>query len=271
MEENVILTVLGCSDSYGTPRSGGDWGECDELELKNFRTRSSLSLSDGANTLIVDTGPDFRLQTVREKIKRVDGVFYTHAHSDHISGFDDLRVFFERAKKQIPVFSLSEMLAEIQSRFPYGFVQTSPIYPATVTPRVISPSNLGKAQRIGGIQITPFLQKHAQGKSLGLRVGDVAYSTDMSDLDEEAVTVLKGVKIWIADCADYFYETAFVHCNWRRLQELNARIGAKTVYLTHMKFNADYQNMNKSLPAGYRMSFDGLRIGSNGTVLSDEG
>lgn len=271
MEETVVLTVLGCSDSYGTPRAGGDWGECDQAEPKNTRTRSSLLLSDGSSTLIVDTGPDFRLQTVRENIRLIDAVFYTHAHSDHINGFDDLRVFFERAKKQIPVFSLSETLVEIQSRFPHAFIQSSPTYPPTVTPRTIAPSNLGKPQNIGGIEITPFLQKHAQGKSLGFRVGDIAYSTDMSDLDDAAIAVLKGVKVWIADCADYFYETAFVHCNWKRLQDLNARIGAEKVYLSHMKFNADYQKMNKSLPTGYRMSFDGLKIRADGMVLGDEG
>jgi phosphoribosyl 1,2-cyclic phosphate phosphodiesterase len=269
--EDIILTVLGCSDSYGTPRAGGDWGECDETEPKNTRTRSSLLISDGASTLIVDTGPDFRLQTVREGIKLIDGVFYTHEHSDHINGFDDLRVFFERAKNQIPVFSVSQTLVEIQRRFPHAFIQTSPTYPPTVTPRTIAVTNLAKPQFIAGIEVIPFLQKHGQGQSLGLRIGDVAYSTDMSNLDDVAIDVLKGVKVWIADCADFFFETAFVHCNWKRLQELNAKIGAEKVYLSHMKYNADYQKMNNSLPAGYRMSFDGLKIRADGTVLNDEG
>lgn len=270
-QEDTVLTVLGCGDSFGTPRAGGDWGECNPAEPRNLRLRSCLSIARGENVVVVDTGADFRAQMTQGGIRNIDALFYTHAHSDHVNGADDLRVFFERRGKPVPVYGLPETLGEIGRRFPFCFDTLTRFYPATMEPHILDVSEMGVPRQIGGIEMTPFLQKHGDGASLGLRVGDVAYSTDMSDLDDQAMETLRGVKVWIADCADFERGGGYIHCDWKKLLELNDKIGCPMVYLTHMKYTADYRGMNEILPKGYRMSFDGLKIRADGAVLSDEG
>lgn len=256
----VKLTILGCGNSAGVPEIGNYWGACDPNEPRNRRTRPSIALQDGTSTVIVDTGPDFCLQLNRENISAVDAVFYTHAHADHIAGMDELRALYKRNGREIiPVYGDSDTISELQDRFTYMFQDTdSGLYPAVCAGHVIGNASLGKMGRFGTIPAIPFAQNHGNRQSLGLRVGDIAYSTDMAYLTDETIETLQGIKTWIVDGAGYNAEKFFVHATLDQVYRLNERIGAEQVFITHMPPFMDYQTVCDELPNGYAPAYDGL-------------
>ena len=211
--------------------------------------------------VVVDTGPDFNSQLTREKILTCDAVLYTHAHSDHVAGMDDLRIIQSRIGKRLPIYGDAPTLAELEQRFGYIFRQQSSFYPAVVDPHLLDASHWGKVLPIGDLDVIPFWQDHGQGvSSLGYRFGKVGYSTDMIDLDATALEALKGVEVWVADCADYAHGHGTLHSTLENVQRLNAIIKAPQVYLTHLKIFYDYKAMAAALPDGYTPAYDGLQI-----------
>lgn len=261
-DKNTLkITILGCGDSAGVPRVGGDWGNCDKTNPKNRRTRPSIMVQSATTTLVVDTGPDFSQQLTRENIKTIDAVLYTHDHADHIAGIDDVRILAGRMNKQIPVYADERTLSSLKKRFDYIFEQKSSFYPAVVNAHTWMQDDMGREVTIGDISFTPFVQDHGQGNvSLGFRFGDVGYSTDMTNLDNKAINVLKGVKTWIADCADYSNGHGTLHAQFPTVQRLAKEIGAEQTYLTHLKMFYDYDVMNNELPEGFALCYDGLVI-----------
>ncbi len=261
MSQSLKITILGCGDSAGVPRIGGDWGNCDPSNPKNRRTRPSIMVQSDTTTIIVDTGPDFGLQLTRENIKTVDAILYTHDHSDHVAGMDDIRIIRGRMDKNVPIYLDGVTYKGLYERYSYMFKQSSSFYPVTVDPIIFDQADFGKIKRIGDIEFIPFEQDHGQGNvSLGFRFGDFGYSTDMRDLDDKAISVLKGVKIWVADCADFGHGHGTLHADFSVVQRLNAQIEAEQVYLTHLKMFYDYDKMRSALPKGYEPAYDGLLI-----------
>ncbi len=259
--KSLKITVLGCGDSAGVPRIGGEWGDCDPSNPRNRRTRPSIMVQSDTTTLVVDTGPDFSAQLTRENTKTIDGVLYTHAHSDHIGGMDDLRILQMRTEKKIPIYGDTRTMDELKKRFWYLFQQVSTFYPIIVEDNIIPEDGFGKTYRVGDIDFIPFIQDHGMGnRSLGFRFGDFGYSTDMMNLDDTALGILKGAKTWIADCADYSNGFGTLHCTFPNVQKFNAVIGAEQVYLTHLKMFYDYNKVCAELPDGYCLAHDGLII-----------
>jgi phosphoribosyl 1,2-cyclic phosphate phosphodiesterase len=260
-DKNLKITILGCGDSAGVPRIGGDWGNCDPTNPRNRRTRPSIMVQSETTTIVVDTGPDFNAQLTRENVQAIDGVLYTHAHSDHIAGMDDLRIIRGRINRKIPIYGDVKTLDEIKRRFGYLFKEVSSFYPAVVEENIFLEDSFGDIFKIGDIDFIPFIQDHGMGNtSLGFRFGNVGYSTDMANLDERALSVLKGVKTWIADCADYSNGHGTLHSTLPIVLKLNETIRAKQVYLTHLKMFDDYQTLCNESPDGYTPLHDGLVI-----------
>lgn len=265
MSQQLKITFLGCGDSAGVPRIGGDWGNCDPANPKNRRTRPSIVVQSETTTIIVDTGPDFSAQLTRENIMNVDAILYTHDHSDHVAGIDDVRIIRGRMGKNVPIYLDQPTYNSLVERYGYMFTQVSSFYPVTVDATILGEPDFCKMHKIGDIEFVPFQQDHGQGNiSLGFRFGDFAYSTDMRNLDDKAIAVLKGVKTWVADCADYGHGHATLHADFPTVQNLNAQIGAEMVYLTHLKMFYDYDKMIAALPKGYEPAYDGLTISAKG-------
>lgn len=263
----LTLTILGCGDSAGVPRIGGDWGDCDPADPRNRRTRPSIMVQSATTALVVDTGPDFNIQLTRENIRSIDAVLYTHAHSDHVMGLDELRIIQARNKKRVPVYGDAATLTELEMRFNYIFMQTSAYYPPVVEPHILDQQHFGQQMTIGDISFIPFVQEHGpHAKSLGFRFGDIGYSTDMIDLDDKAIAALKGIKTWIADCADFSNGHGTLHSTLPNIQRLNALIGAEQVYLTHLKMFYDYKKMAALLPLGYAPAHDGMKLNYSSSV-----
>ncbi len=268
MNEDAVLTILGCGDSAGVPRIGGDWGACDPMEPKNRRTRPSVAVQTKTTSIVVDTGVDFSAQLSRESISDLSAILYTHGHADHVNGMDDLRFVYLRHKKHLPVYADAQTFTEISHRFDYLFKQKSPYYPPVADHHLLIDENLGSPHHVGDISFIPFLQNHGQGtRSLGYRFGDIGYSTDMANLDDTAIETLRGIKVWVADCSDYHRPDFIFHSNIPNLQRLNEMIGAELVLLTHLRHQHDYQTLVRECPKGFSPAYDSMKIRLDGTVL----
>ncbi len=260
---SVKVTVLGCGNAAGVPSIGKYWGQCDPTEPRNRRTRASIAIQSEATTVVVDTGPDFKAQINANNIEKIDAVLYSHAHSDHVNGIDDLRVLRLRHKKLIPVYGNAETLADISRRFDYMFseMDAEGLYPQVLDPRTLDDSHMGKILDLDGIPVVPFNQSHGTaGVTLGFRVGNLAYSTDMQSLDEVALETICGIDFWVVDAGAYKMPHNFVHATLKQVFELNEIVRARQVYLTHMPSFMDYQTLVSELPSGYAPAYDGLVI-----------
>lgn len=256
----LTFTVLGSGNSAGTPAIGNYWGNCDPAEPRNRRLRTSALVRSSETTILIDTGPDMREQINRANVSKIDAVLYTHAHGDHINGVDDLRVLRHRNKKIIDVYGSRETIQELYERFSYMFEEREKIYPKVIEPHVIDKDRYDTAMIVGDIGFIPYEQDHGTCKSLGYRFGDLAYSTDMVDLDEKALDVLKGIKTWVVDAAGYKMEYNKVHATLRQIYAFNEIVQAPVVYLTHLTPQMDYRMLLKELPDGFEPAYDGLEL-----------
>jgi phosphoribosyl 1,2-cyclic phosphate phosphodiesterase len=251
------VTILGCGGSAGVPLIGCDCAVCCSSNPKNNRTRASILLQDADFALLVDAGPDIRQQSLRENIRHLDAVFFTHAHADHCHGIDELRSFNYLADKPLDCYSDRVTLAELKGRFGYVFLPPVPgWYRAALTPHELQMQNA--PQQIGPWEVVVFRQQHGRVHSLGLRVGNFAYSTDVTDLDEAAFAALTGVDVWVVDCLRT--EPAPTHAHLARTLEWIERVKPKRAILTHMSHEFEYESLAGALPAGVEPGYDGLVI-----------
>ena len=259
--QSAYIKILGCGNSAGVPAVGNYWGACDPEEPKNVRMRPCALVHVAGRNLVIDTGPDFRAQMNCYDVRHIDGVFFTHAHNDHVNGIDDLRVLAHIQKTRIPVYGMSDTLDMLAGRFPSLFVGSpDKLYEPVVRPHSVFKHACGCVQKIAGIPCVPFMQDHGSCVSLGLRVGNVAYSTDMVDLDDQALSTLSGIHTWIVDGAGYQWIENPAHASLEKIYALNRHIKASRVILTHLSFGMDYATLCDLLPKGYEPAWDGMVI-----------
>ncbi len=260
---SLKLTILGCGNSSGVPAVGNYWGDCDPNDPKNRRFKCSLAVQSPQATIIIDTGADFRSQMNMFNITDLDCVFYTHQHGDHCHGLDDLRSFFFRNNREmIPCFGSKSALDEISERFKYLFDggNHSYFYPAILDPKPFADEQYGKEQQFKDISFIPFEMDHGTCIATGYRFGDVSYCVDMKRLDDKALSIIKGSRIWIVDAAGYNNPDNDVHADLETIFEYNDVIKAEQVYITSLSTLMDYQTLLNDLPKGFFPAYDGLEI-----------
>ena len=264
---SLKITILGCGNSSGVPAIGNYWGTCDPEEPKNRRFKCSLAVQSEQSTIVLDTGADFRSQLNMFDITSLDGVFYTHEHSDHCHGIDDLRSFFFRnGRNPIPVFGRDSALNDIKERFGYLFEggNHAYFYPVILNDTAFMPEQFGQAQRFQDIKYIPFEMDHATCTSVGYRFDDISYCVDMKRLDQKALDVIKGSRVWIVDGAGYENPDNDVHACLSQIYEYNEYVKAKEVYITCLSSMMDYQTLLNELPSGYFPAYDGLVFETEG-------
>jgi phosphoribosyl 1,2-cyclic phosphate phosphodiesterase len=246
----------------GGPDGAGAWGGCDPSESRNRRTRSSIVVESGGaesgegTRLLVDTGPDLRTQLLDCRIPRIDAIVYTHAHADHITGIDDVRILNRIVNRPLDAFATAETLAELERRFAYAFRPWQPpgFYRPVLTARAIEP---GQTIETAGMNVRIFLQNHGRVNSLGLRIGGFAYSTDVVALDDAAFAALEGVDTWLVGCF-LRSERHTTHAHLALVLEWVARLRPRRTVLTHMGTEMDWAWMCANLPAGVEPGYDGM-------------
>src|SRR5258705_10052522 len=194
----MTATILGCGSSAGVPRLGGadgsgDWGACDPTNPRNRRRRCSLLLRRGDTHVLVDTSPDMREQLLAARVTKLDAVLMTHPHADQTNGIDDLRPLTFIMRKRVDMHADRATLEHISRQFSYCFEAPSGSeYPPIITGHIISePFSTFEIEGQGGpVPVLAFWQAHGPVRSLGYRFGKLAYSSDVSDLDEFAFAAL---------------------------------------------------------------------------------
>jgi phosphoribosyl 1,2-cyclic phosphate phosphodiesterase len=252
------VTVLGCGGSLGVPVIGGDWGKCNPDNPKNHRTRASI-LIEGYNTrVLIDVTPDVRQQLLTVDNIHFDGVLITHHHADHCNGIDDLRPLSWRRKGALPLYADADTFVELAKRFDYVFKGLKDIDSGMYKPYIDHCLIDDQPFRIGNLLFQPFFQAHGECRSLGFRIGDFAYSTDVVDLDDRAMGILRGVKTWIVDATRR--EPHPSHAHLEKALDWIATLKPDRAFLTHMNHTMDYQSVLDDCPAGVEPAYDGLVI-----------
>jgi len=270
------VTILGCGSSGGVPRVGGDWGVCDPNEPKNARTRSSLLIqkwvggldSDGkpdpkaCTNILIDTSPDLRVQLLREDIRRLDAIFYTHDHADQSHGIDDLRAIAYRMRAQIPTYMDAYTKANLFTRFLYCFeMPEGRVHPAILTLQdLIEDGTLSEIDGPGGVITLETLEvSHGPTPSLGFLIdGKIAYSPDVWGVSDRVIERLQGIDCWIIDALRYTIHPTHAHAD-KALSWL-ARAEAQSAVLTNLHIDMDYATLCSELPPMITAAFDGMQI-----------
>lgn len=250
------VTILGCGPSMGVPAIGPDWGRCNPADPRNRRRRASVLIEVRDVAILIDTSPDLREQLIDARVKRVDAVVMTHAHADHLHGIDDIRQLNRLMTAAIPLWADAKTLAEIDRRFGYVFKPISE--PGRYYKPTLESNEIAGAFAVCGVTVVPFLQDHGFSTTLGFRIGAMAYSTDVTELDEIAFAALEGVELWIVDC--FRREPHPTHSHLDKTLSWIARVRPRRAVLTHMEQSFDYAELSAVLPAGVEPGQDGLVI-----------
>ncbi len=259
----IRITILGCGSSGGVPRVGGDWGACDPDNPKNRRRRCSLlverfNAQNDATRVLIDTSPDMHSQLTDMGIRWLDGVLYTHEHADHTHGIDDLRALAINGKRRIDTYMDESTRQAVENKFSYCF-KTAPHsdYPPILTNHLIVAGAPVVIDGPGGtITLVPFEQLHGSINSLGYRIGNLAYSSDLHDLPDKSLAVLDDLDVWIVDALRYRPHPS--HFNVEDALNWINRIKPKRAVLTNMHVDIDYDSLRKELPQGIEPAFDGM-------------
>jgi phosphoribosyl 1,2-cyclic phosphate phosphodiesterase len=250
---SLRATILGCGSSGGVPRVGGDWGACDPANPKNRRRRCSILLEQmsigGTTSVVIDTSPDMREQMLSADVQRLDGVWYTHEHADHTHGIDELRSYFLRQRRRIPVWAEPQTAGMLMTRFAYCVAQApGSDYPPILDLRNIVPGQMITTDGAGGnVSGLPFTVQHGNIHALGFRFGNVAYTPDLNGIPDSSLEALSNLDVWIVDAL-------------RPQPHWIARLKPRRAVLTNMHIDLDYAILKAQLPAHIEPAFDGMVI-----------
>jgi phosphoribosyl 1,2-cyclic phosphate phosphodiesterase len=260
-----IFRILGSGSSGGVPRIHGDWGICDPKNPKNRRTRCSLLVSQtsdkGQTQVLIDTSPDMRQQLIDANVRQLNAVLYTHDHADQTHGIDDLRAMVYANRQRIDVWMDAATAKTLTSRFGYCFEQLAGSeYPSILKHHPIASDLAPIVVNGDGAALTamPFRQIHGSIDSLGYRIGNVAYSSDISDLPEESAAAVENLDCWIIDALRRDPHPTHLHLD--KTLELIERFKPKQAVLTNLHIDMDYQSLCDELPPHIRPAYDGMEI-----------
>lgn len=249
------ITFLGTGTSHGVPMITCACPVCTSANPKNKRTRSSLWILKNGVSILIDTAPEFRLQALQAGIAHVDGVLYTHCHADHVFGFDDLRVFSQITQKSIPLYGNEPTIAELRQVFSYVFRETQK---GGGKPQVKTFAVKKEPFLVKGIQVCPVPVFHGALPILGYRLGKLAYITDCSCLPVASLGLLRDLEVLILGVVRE--EAHPTHLNVERALRLVERLQPERTYFTHISHLLEHADLNKSLPSGVKLAYDGLQI-----------
>jgi phosphoribosyl 1,2-cyclic phosphate phosphodiesterase len=255
------FTFLGTGTSIGVPVIGCDCTVCQSDDPRNQRTRSSILVDTPEAKWVVDTGPDFRSQCLRENVRHLDAALFTHKHTDHIMGFDDLRRFTLGADASLPVYAPQDCLSHLAKAFDFAFNGENR-YPGYFKPEPIAvtgPFTLGG----GSTTVTPLPVSHGKVDTVGYRFDRrgrplLAYIPDAKEIPVETRRLLRGVEVLVIDALRPRPHPT--HLCIDESLAIAAEAGARRTWFTHFSCEVDYRKIEPQLPESVGLAWDGLKI-----------
>ncbi|SHN00254.1 phosphoribosyl 1,2-cyclic phosphate phosphodiesterase [Cyclobacterium lianum] len=225
------------------------------MDYRDKRLRSSLHIENQGASIVIDTGPDFRMQMLQNAIPRLDAVVYTHEHKDHTAGLDDIRPYNFKQQTDIPLFGTAQVLNQIKTEFAYIFSKNK--YPGI--PRVLI-HEIGNAPfEVEGTTFTPIQVMHHKLPVFGFRIGDFTYITDANYISPEEIEKIKGTKILVLNALQI--KPHISHFTLNEALSFVQEINPEYAYFTHISHKLGlHQQVQSSLPANVALAFDGLQI-----------
>ena len=253
----VKFIILGSGSSMGVPRADGYSGNCNLNNKKNFRTRCSALIRFDDINILIDTSPDLRFQLLKNKIRSIDKVFYTHLHADQTHGINDLRPFFLMNKKQIPVFADKKTSKYLNLTFKYCF-KSSYGYPSTLKLNDLKNKHMFKNNN-KKILIESIPTQHGKIESICYLINKkLAYASDISLFYKKDYKKLTKLNYLVIDCL--WYRNHSAHFNLDQVLKLVKILSPKKTILTNMHSDLDYDQLKKKLPKNIVPGYDGMTV-----------
>jgi phosphoribosyl 1,2-cyclic phosphate phosphodiesterase len=251
------VTVLGCGTSTGVPLALCECKVCKSDNPRNKRTRCSILLTDEADeNIIIDVGPDFRIQSLNENIKSVNYVLFTHHHADHIMGVDDLRPYYFANKCTLEFHANKRTTSEIRRIFSYIF-EPNEEYKGSVLPKIrLNEIKPYEKFKLSNEEVLPLLVYHGNLEVLAFRIRNFAYVTDCNSIPEDTLNELKNLDYLIIDGLRHNLHPS--HFTVSETLKIINLLQPKHAFLTHTSHDLEYEEMNQLLPDNVKMAYDGL-------------
>lgn len=249
------ITFLGTGTSQGIPIIACGCAICTSSDPRDNRLRSSIMVESAGKNIVIDSGPDFRQQMLREKVQRLDALLFTHEHKDHIAGMDDIRAFNFFQKKAIDIYADERVQKAIKREFPYIFDDFK--YPGI--PEINLHTIENKIFEIKGLPVIPILVKHLKLPVFGFRFGDFTYITDANYISGEEKEKIKGSKVIVLNALRR--EKHVSHFNLEEAIALMQELKPETGYFTHISHQLGlHEEVEKELPDNIKLAYDGLVV-----------
>lgn len=251
------VTFLGTATSYGVPQVGCECATCTHPDPHNRRTRASVYVeSDAGVRLLLDSGPELRLQALREQVTHVDAVLYTHYHADHTAGIDDLKAFNAALGGPLPCYGDADTEASLRARFAYAFEGTRWV---GLIPHITFTAVDDRPFAVGASCIQPVPMRHGRIRATGYRLGAFAYLTDTSGVGPASRALLRNLDTLVVDCLRW--EPHPTHFSVPEVLELVADLQPRRTLLTHVSHALEHVETNARLAGtGVEAAYDGLRF-----------
>jgi len=254
------LIILGSGDSFGIPRINGDWGRADNNNPKNQRMRCSLFIKYLNISIIIDTSPDIKKQLLQNNIKKINAVIYTHDHADQVHGINELRYFYYKLKKKIPIYGNIKTINSIKKRFNYLFKKKGHMYNPIFKEKIIKNKFLIK-QDSNFIKFNSIKINHGETPTFGFIFNDIAYLSDCKSIPSNSLKKLLKLKLLIIDCLKFKKHPT--HLNYNECMEIIQKIKPKKTILTNLHSDLDYKKLRVKLKKNFPNIFpayDGMKI-----------
>ena len=248
------ITMLGTGTSQGVPVIACDCKVCTSIDTKDNRLRCSVLISIGDENYCIDSGPDFRQQMLREKVRTLSGIIFTHEHKDHVAGLDDVRAFNFREQKDMNVYCASPVEEALRREFHYAFAENK--YPGVPSLQII-PIDKRPFSLPNGTEVIPIEVMHYKMPVLGFRIDGFTYITDAKTVSEEEKEKIKGTDVLVVNALRL--EEHISHFNLEEALAFIKEMNPKKAYLTHIShLFGTHEEISKMLPPNVYAAYDGL-------------
>ena len=253
------LIILGSGSSMGVPWADGYFGNCDPSNLKNYRTRCSALIKSDKENILIDTSPDLRSQLLNNKINRINRVLYSHQHGDQTHGINDLRIFYLKNKKEIPIYADKNTSKYLKKTFAYCF-KNNPTKPKSLNyPATLKINKLQRKHIFGNINIETIPLNHGNIDSMSFIINKkCAYASDAKLIYKKNLKSFMNLKFLIIDCLRYDEHPS--HYNLKEILDLIKILKPKKTIITNLNTDMDYNYLKKNLPLNIEPAYDGMAL-----------